>query len=778
MRVREAALGAYAHQDLPFEMLVEILQPQRDLSHTPLFQVMFVLDTPPDARLQLPGLTLEGLATHSGAASFDLTLSMSDSDAGLRGYVEYNTDLFDAATIQRLLDHFQTLLAGAVADPDQSIATLPLMAEAERQQVLIDWNQTTADFPHDRCIHELFEQQVNQRPAALALIFGDQTLTYDQLDRRANQLAHDLQQRGVGPDVIVGLSTERGPDMIVGILGILKAGGAYLPLDPTYPPERLAFMLDDSQVSLVLTQQAVAARLFHQQSAVSTQHLLCLDADWATISHRPDTPVKTGVTPDHLAYVIYTSGSTGKPKGALLQQRGLCNLATWQQRVFEISAGSRVLQFSPFSFDASVWETFMALRNGGTLVLARQELLAGPDLVKVLRDDHVTHVTLPPSVLNVLPPEDLPDLRVVIAAGEACPRELVQRWARGRQFFNAYGPTETTVCASMYHCNLNDETAPPIGRPIANTQLYVLDPQQQPVPIGVPGELHVGGVSVARGYLQRPDLTAARFIADPFTPLARGGSQRGVMYKTGDLVRYRPDGNLEFLGRIDQQVKVRGFRIELGEIEAALRQHPTVRDCAVSAHDNRLIAYLVPPDETTPAASELKSFLKRHLPDYMIPALFIPLDALPLSPSGKVDRQALPLPESLLLDRARDYVAPRTPTEVQLAALAAELLGLERVGATDNFFELGGHSLLATQFISRVRAAFQIDLPLRTLFEHPTVGELATVIDRSNGDRRHDLATIAAMLKQLEALSDDDARAELVEPSSVIKAGVDHEGHA
>ncbi|MFN8596435.1 MAG: amino acid adenylation domain-containing protein [Anaerolineae bacterium] len=772
-RVREAAMGAYAHQDLPFEMLVETLQPQRDLSHTPLFQVMFVLDNTPRQSIALSDAVLTPIEIETGSSSFDLTLSIAARDDSLRGYFEYNTDLFEAATIEQLTDHFLMLLSSIVTKPDQLIPTLPMLTDTAQQQLLVEWNQTAADFPHDRCIHDLVEAQATLRPDALAVIFDEQTLTYRDLERRANQLARYLQHRGVGPDVLVGLATDRGPDMIVGILGILKAGGAYLPLDPYYPPDRLAFMLADSHVALVLTQAAVSTRLFNQNSDIENQQFVCLDTDWPTIAQLPGTPVGSTATPDHLAYVIYTSGSTGKPKGALLQHRGLCNLATWQQGAFGLGEGSRVLQFSPFSFDASVWETFMALRNGGTLVLARQELLAGPDLVNVLRDHHVTHVTLPPSVLNVLPPDDLPDLKVVIAAGEACPRDLVQRWAKGRAFFNAYGPTETTVCASMYHCDIDDEFAPPIGRPIANTQLYVLDANQQPVPIGVPGELHVGGVSVARGYLQRPELTAEKFVRNPFGGRSAAAGDR--LYKTGDLVRYRPDGNLEFLGRIDQQVKVRGFRIELGEIESALRQHPAIRDCAVIAHDNRLIAYLVLNDDAQVESSDLKSFLKQHLPDYMLPARFIPLAALPLSPSGKVDRKALPLPETLHLERERDYVPPRTETEVKLAAIAAELLGLERVGATDNFFDLGGHSLLATQFISRVRTTCQIDLPLRTLFEQPTVAELANEIELSNGHRHHELATIDAMLKRLATLSDADARAALAESQSLSKSGVGHD---
>ena len=558
-------------------------------------------------------------------------------------------------------------------------------------------------------------------------------LTYAELDRRANQLAHYLQKLGVGPDVLVGISTDRCPEMIVGILGTLKAGGAYLPLDPIYPQERLAFMLQDSQVPVLLTQGRLVERLQISKSANqqinASPQVICLDADWEIIAQEPDDKPESAVTPENLAYVIYTSGSTGKPKGTMLRHRGLSNLTETQRRAFGIKGGSRVLQFSPFSFDASVWETFMALANGATLCLARQETLAsGPDLVRLMRREGVTNVTLPPSVLAVLPTEELPELETVISAGEACSAELVARWAPGRDFFNAYGPTETTVCASMCLCDENDPHNPPIGRPIANTQLYILDQNLQPVPVGVPGELHVGGVSLGRGYLNRPELTTDKFIPNPFSnePEAR-------LYKTGDLVRYRVDGNIEFLGRIDHQVKVRGFRIELGEIEAVLGQHPDVQNGVVVARedipgDKRLVAYVVPEDETAPSVEELRSFLRQTLPEYMVPSAFVTLEAMPLSPSGKVDRRALPAPEGIRPELEREYVAPRNETEEKLAAMCAELLGVDRVGVYDSFFDLGGHSLLATQFISRVRDAFQVELPLRSLFEHPTVDELAEEI--------------------------------------------------
>ncbi|MFZ5917841.1 MAG: amino acid adenylation domain-containing protein, partial [Chloroflexota bacterium] len=776
-RVRQTALGAYAHQDLPFEMLVEALQPNRDLSHTPLFQVMFVLDNTPLEAIDLPGLTIRPVEAESGTAKFDLTLSMAGGPDGLNGYVEYNTDLFDRDTIERLVTHYRTLLQAIVADPSQRIASLPLLTETERRKLLLEWNDTAAPFEREATIHALFEAQAAARPNALAVLYQDRQLTYGELNARANQLAHHLQKLGVGPEALVAISTERSLEMVVGILGILKAGGAYLPLDPNYPQDRLAFMLQDSGASVLLTQLHLQERVGEWANLQSTPHTarltICLDTDWPLIAQEPQTNLAAGVTAENLAYVIYTSGSTGLPKATMLRHRGLVNLTAWQKKTFGLHHGSRVLQFSPFSFDASVWETFMALRNGAALVLAPQEILvSGPELVRLLSEQAVTNVTLPPSVLAVLPQQELPHLETVIAAGEACTVELVRRWAPGRDFFNAYGPTETTVCASAYRCDEHEPYNPPIGRPIANTRLYVLDANQQLAPIGVPGELCVAGVSLARGYRNRPDLTAEKFVRDPFddSPEAR-------LYRTGDLARYRADGNLEFLGRIDHQVKVRGFRIELGEIEAVLEQHPAVQDGVVVARedvpgDRRLVAYVVPADGLEAVAAELRDFLRRKLPEYMVPSAFMALPALPLSPSGKVDRKALPAPDRRHLEPEHTYVAPRDETEAALAEMCAGLLGLERVGVFDSFFDLGGHSLLATQFISRVREEFHVELPLRTLFENPTVADLAARIQESRQESQSDAIKIAQMLELVGQLSEEEAAAMLAEKAGLLEEGV------
>jgi amino acid adenylation domain-containing protein len=789
-RVRDVALGAYAHQDLPFEMLVETLQPQRNLSFTPLFQVGFDLQEVPVKSLEFPGLTLSPITTHSGSAAFDLLMSInqsprSDTTAGkLGGSLEYNTDLFDDTTISRLLMHFEQLLGAIIADPDQTIASLRMLTDAEMHQLLVECNNTDAEFARDRCIHQLFETHSALHPDSVALIYKSSTgadvqgMTYAELNRRANQVANYLAAQGIGPDKIVGISTERSIEMIVGILGILKAGGAYLPLDPNYPADRLEFMLQDSGVQILLSHRIVFERL----GDLLLEHVpkvVCLDSDWDLIEQVAKTQaglqavenLTNHATPENLAYVIYTSGSTGRPKGTLLRHRGLSNLVEWQRKVFEIGHDSRILQFSPFSFDASVWETFMALANGATLCLAEQEILAnGLELVRLIKDQGITTVTLPPSVLAVLPAElvtaeALPTLRNVIAAGEACSKEIVDRYAPGRRFFDAYGPTETTVCASaalidaqMVFLTNGD---PPIGRPIANTHLYVLDGHLGPLPVGIPGELMIGGVSVGRGYLNRPDLTKEKFIPNPLAGYLRkaGYSDRAreTLYRTGDLVRYRPDGNLDFLGRIDQQVKVHGYRIELGEIEAALRRFSEtdvegsgqllrLREVSVVVRedqpgDKRLVAFIVPEiiETAEPKALNvsLRKFLRQVLPEYMVPSEFVVIDALPLSPSGKVDRKALstrPIASAGREQIGSEYEAPRNDTELELCKITTDLLGIvwtgeqSPIGIRDNFFELGGHSLLATQFISRVRDAFKVELPLRTLFEHPTIAEMGETI--------------------------------------------------
>ncbi|MFN7945816.1 MAG: amino acid adenylation domain-containing protein [Blastocatellia bacterium] len=667
--------------------------------------------------------------------------------------------------------------------------------------MLVEWNNTDAPYPSESCFHHLFEQHALARPDAIAVQFGAQHLTYAELNARASQLAHHLQRCGVTPDTIVGICTERSLEMIVGILGVLKAGGAYLPLDPHYPAERLAFMFADSQARILLTQQQLKPLIANLQSNISNLksdiHLLSLDADWAEISQQSTANVSSAATARNLAYVIYTSGSTGQPKGTLLEHRGLCNLAMAQQQAFGVSEGKRVLQFSPFSFDASVWELAMALGSGATLVLARQESIAlMDDLHRLLQQQRITHVTLPPSVLNVLSSDDLPDLQIVVAAGERCTTDIVARWSRARKFFNAYGPTETTVCAAMAQC-LDDGTPnPPIGRPLPNFKLFVLDEQQHPVPIGIPGELCVSGPALARGYLNRPELTAEKFIAwksevgsrkseaerqmtDDRWQMTDGAETAASLpsdyrlpttdyrlYRTGDLVRWRADGQLEYLGRVDEQVKVRGFRIEPGEIENVLRQHPGVREAVIVAYDDaqgdkRLAAYLLKSGGALPSLTELKNHLRQMLPEYMVPATFVEIESLPLSPSGKVDRKRLPAPDTAQLESERIYIAPRTELESRLAALWSELLSVEHVGIEDNFFELGGHSLLATRMMARVQETEQVELPLRSFFEAPTVTALAGQIEQLKESASGDLAKIAETLEMMEQLSEEQLRAML-----------------
>lgn len=725
-KVRDVALGAYAHQDVPFEMLVDALHPQRDLSHTPLFQVMFVFQNAPAQQLKLTDLTIAPIQAESGVAKFDLSIILSEHPEGLSVGFEYNTDLFDESTIERMFKNFHVMLQSIIDDPDQVVWRLPLLAPEEKQLMLVDWNETAAEFPDDRCVHELFAELARKHPEAIAATYQGQVLTYDELNRRANQLGRHLQTLGVGPDVPVGICMERSLEMVVGIMGTLKAGGAFLPLDPVYPPERLAFMIEDSRIPVILTQQAVMANLPNNSATI-----IPLDSEWRDIAEKySDEDLPIIPTPDNLAYVIYTSGSTGKPKGTILGHRGLCNLAKAQQQAFDIELGTKILQFSSLSFDAAVWETVMALLNHGTLCLApRNQLASGEGLVNIMAEQQINVVTLPPSVVAVMPEHPLPDLRVMITAGEKCPAEIVTKWGSGRKFFNAYGPTETTVCASMLHVTQHYRQGPPIGRPINNFQLYVLDSFWQPVPIGVAGELCVAGVGLARGYLRRPDLTADKFIPNPFSSVP---GER--LYRTGDLVRYLPDGNIEFLGRIDHQVKVRGFRIELGEIEAVLGEHPDVVDVIVLARedppgDRRLVAYLVTRPGVELKTSELRNYLRERLPEYMVPSFFVRMDEFPLTPNNKIDRAALPKPDQSRPDLESEYIAPRTETEQKLAAICAELLNLERVGIYDSFFDLGGHSLLATQFLSRLRSSFQVELPLRIIFEKPRIADLAQEIE-------------------------------------------------
>ncbi|GAX45188.1 amino acid adenylation domain-containing protein [Tolypothrix sp. NIES-4075] len=740
-RVRQVTLGAYAYQDLPFEKLVEELHQERDLSCHPLFQVVFSLQNTPIEALELPGLTLSQFEFDSKTAKLDLEFHLWQDLESLKGQVVYSTDLFDNSTITRMLGHFQTLLESIVANPKQRLCHLSILTKAERHQLLI-FNRNQSQIPNQKykigqCFNYIFEAIVAETPNAIALVFEHQQLTYRELNNQANQLAHHLQQLGVVPDVLVGICLERSLEMIIGLLGILKAGGAYLPLDPSLPQSRLNFMLEDAKVSVLLTQEKL---LKHFQDF--SNPIICIDEDWANITQHSQENPNSGVTSDNLAYVIYTSGSTGQPKGVLIKHRGLSNLASAQIEVFNLQPSNRILQFASLSFDASIFEIVMALRAKATLYLAKKEsLLPGKALLQILREKAITHVTLPPAVLAVLPPESLPALQSIICAGEFCSQDIIKRWwSSNRRFFNAYGPTEATVWSTVAEINTLYEK-PSIGRPIANTQIYILDKSLQPVPIGIPGELYIGGDGVAEGYINRPQLTAEKFIPNFFS------EKKGTrLYKSGDLACYRPDGNIEFLDRIDNQVKIRGFRIELSEIETVLMMHQSVKKAVVIAKENvksdrYLVAYIIPRVETRnvetrPVASlqnsttsKLREFLKEKLPEYMIPAVFVVLDSLPLTPNGKLDRLAL-----TALDTAtsrsidKTYIAPRNSTELTLAKIWGEVLNIERVGIYDNFFDLGGNSLLTVRLLEQIHKQFERNFPLSTIFLNPTIESLANYL--------------------------------------------------
>ncbi|MBN8472056.1 amino acid adenylation domain-containing protein [Corallococcus exiguus] len=725
-RVREATLGAYAHQDLPFEELVKALNPKRDQAGAPLFQVKLVLQNQPATELTLPGLTLRGESMDSGTSRLDLTLSISETARGLECGCEYRTDLFEAATIDRLLRHLGTLLQAAAASPESPLSTLPLMDETEQRQVLVDWNATSRDFPREACAHQLFEAQVARTPHATAVRFEGTALTYAQLDTRANQLAHHLRALGVRPDVPVALCVERSLETVVAILGILKAGGAWVPLDASYPVERLTYMLRDCAAPVLVTTEALADEL-----PSGGEQLVLLDVDAPILDARPGTAPENLTHAGNLAYVIYTSGSTGRPKGTLLQHLGLCNTALNAARAQGLHSGSRVLQYAAFGFDASVFEIFGALLAGATLVLApRERLMPGAPLQELLREEALTAVTLTPSVLAQLTPEDFPALETLVSAGEACTPELVTRWGPRVRLINAYGPTEVTVCATVSE-PLRPGDRLTIGRPWANVRAYVLDAALRPVPPGVPGELCVGGVGVARGYLGQPELTAGRFAPDPFSsePDAR-------LYRTGDRARWLADGTLEYLGRLDAQVKLRGFRIELGEVESALLQHPSVREAVATVRedapgDKRLVAYVVAEEGDTLDVAALSQTLKQRLPGHMMPATIAVLPGLPLTPNGKVDRKALPAPRRAEVPAAA-LLAPRNARELQLVRLWESVLGVQPVGVRCNFFELGGHSLLAVRLMAAVREATGRDLPLAALFQAPTVEQFAALLRRED----------------------------------------------
>ena len=726
-QVRETALQAYEHQDVPFEKLVEELKPERDQNHTPFFQVMFALQNVPRGNLEIAGLQATPVEVASSGAKFDIFAAFIERDGEMTLRVEYSTELFAAASIERMLGHFQTLLEGIVAKPERSIDTYPILSEAENQRLLTDWNDTQRVYPDGRCIHELFEACVNQSPEAVALVFENESWNYRELNSRANQLARYLRGLGVGRDTLVALCIDRSMEMVVALLAILKAGGAYVPLDPEYPKDRLEFMLRDTQASVLLTQKRIS-----QIPPDYPGHRVCLDEDRETIARESDENLVREATADSLAYVIYTSGSTGTPKGVMIRHGSVCNFLASMAAEPGLCSKDTLLAVTTLSFDIAGLEIYLPLSVGARIVLASRDVTVdGFRLAVQLSDCGATMMQATPFTWRMLLASGWQGSRElkILCGGEALSEDLASQLApRCASLWNMYGPTETTIWSSIQRVPENIGKIS-LGRPIANTQYYVLDGYLNPVPVGVAGELHIGGAGLARGYLNRPELVSEKFISNPFSK-----NPKERLYKTGDRVRYLSGGEIEFLGRIDDQVKIRGYRIELGEIEAMLGQHAGIQQAVVLARedipgDRRLVSYAVATPGSTPSASDLRNFLMQKLPEYMVPSIFVSLESLPLTANGKLDRKALPAPNQTRSDLSETITPPRTPIEEVLASIWAEVLKLDEVGIHDNFFHLGGHSLLAIQVISRMRNNFRMDLPVRTLFEAPTIAQLAARLE-------------------------------------------------
>jgi amino acid adenylation domain-containing protein/FkbM family methyltransferase len=768
-RVRQTTLAAYSHQDLPFEKLVDELRPERSLSQNPIFQVMFSLEHAVAEDIAWDTLKATRIDLDRDSAKFDLLLLVRETRRGIQVKLNYSTDLFDAARIERMMEHFLTLLEGVADNPDRCLSALPLLTNSEQQQLLTEWNETAQEHSNEKCLHELFERQAAKILDQVAVRFEGQQLSYGELNCRANRLARYLRNLGVGPDRLVAVCLQPSIDLVVALLGILKAGGAYLPLDAAYPKEQIRYMLEDAQPLVLLTQCVVAAHLPNHESTA-----VLLDRDRAAIETECGENLASETTSENLAYVIYTSGSTGRPKGVMIPQRAICNHMLWLLQTFSLNPRDRVAQKTPYGFDASVWEFFAPLLSGAQLILAWAGSHREAAYLKTfIRDEQISILQVGPTSLHLLLEENLEDcgsLRHVFSGGEVLSGKLQERFFRqsNAALHNFYGPTEAAIDATFYTCSREScLESVPIGRPIANMRAYVLDGQMRPVPAGVPGELCLGGEGLARGYLNLPELTAEKFVPDPWA--CDPGSR---LYKTGDIVRYRDDGNIEFLGRADQQVKLRGFRIEPGEIEVVLCRDPSVRSAAVLARevipgDRTLVAYVTATPAHTPTAQSLRRFLKENLPDFMIPSAFIFLDSMPLTPSGKLDRKALPLPDQGRPDLENNFVAPRTPIEKRLAHVWSEILRVAPIGINDNFFDLGGHSLLATQVISRVRVVFHQEIALRALFDAPTIGEMAGAIGKSYIENSPD-TELAQFLHELEVASDEEAMRALKSPTGQV----------
>ncbi|MBZ5490384.1 MAG: amino acid adenylation domain-containing protein [Acidobacteriia bacterium] len=749
-RVRKVTLEAYAHQDISFEKLVEVISPERNLGSTPLFQVMIGLQNAPQSDLRLGAAELQPFSNFdNGTSKFDLLLQLGEDGTGkLAAALQYNTDLFAAASIGRMIDHYRALLTSIVTNPSQSIDVLPLMAANERKQVIEEWNRTTVEFPRRKCLPGLIEEQAARTPEAMAVEYETVQLRYHELNARANQLAWRLKELGVGPETRVGVMVERSLEMVIGLLGVLKAGAAYVPLDPDYPPERLSYMFESSQVKVLLTQQRLRQQLSHVAGPV-----LVLDGaeEQRRITEQKTENPDVNLLPENLAYIIHTSGSTGRPKGVMNTHGGLLNRLLWMQEEYRLKSEDVVLQKTPFSFDVSVWEFFWPLMEGAKLVVARPGGHQDPGyLAALIEEQQITTLHFVPSMLAVFLDEErlkqCRSLRRVVCSGEVLPAELARRCLAGMpwaELHNLYGPTEAAIDVTYWKCMAEDShSSVPIGKPIANIRVYVVDEGMEAVPVGVPGELCLAGVGLARGYWDRGDLTAEMFVPDGLS--GRSGER---LYRTGDLARWLEDGNLEFLGRADHQVKIRGFRVELGEIEAALEEHDSVRQAVVIAREDttgekRLVAYVVieAVDNNNDQQStewlwmnSLREYLQAKLPEYMVPALFVQLHEFELDFNGKIDRRALTAISTQTMRRDEAYVAPRTPQEKFLAELWADILRVERVGIHDNFFRLGGHSLSITQVIARIREALSLELPVQAMFEQPTIAALAKKLQDAGG---------------------------------------------
>lgn len=731
--LRENTLGAYANQDMPFDKLVEELHPHRSSTHMPFVQVMFSLNNEFVEEQIFPGIHSEEIEVDTQTSKFELTVIAKETAEGLKTVIEYNTDLFDEERISRMLGHYEQLLESILERPDESVARLEMLPRSERKVLLVDWNATGREYPRNATVQEIFEQQAKKNADAIALKYGARTITYGELSERSNQIARYLRDKGVQKNGLVGVYMERSIEMVAAFMGILKAGAAYVPLDLSYPEERLEFMISDTKMAVILTEEALRKDLPRADAQV-----VSIDAEWTALEQQPKEWLMTGTTADSLAYVIYTSGSTGKPKGVAVPHRGITRLVLNTDYV-SLTAEDRIAQASNASFDAATFEIWGALLNGARAVGIEKEVALSPgDFAETLRSEGITTLFLTTALFNQLArevPGAFGTLKSVLFGGEA----VDPKWVRAvlecnppKRLLHVYGPTENTTFSTWHEVKeVGEEGTVPIGRPIANSTLYVLSPEMQPVPVGVPGEVYVGGDGLAAGYWRRPELSAEKFVENPFV------NQPGAkLYKTGDLGRFDTEGNLEFIGRVDDQVKLRGFRIELGEIEALLARHPKVGNAVVMlredvAGDKRLVGYIIPKG-TAPSSGELKSYLKGQLPEYMVPSAFVKMEEFPLTPNEKVDRRALPAPEQNRPEMNRTFQAPRDAVEQQLTKIWEKVLGVQPIGVADNFFELGGHSLLAVRVFSQIEKTLGKKLPLATLFRAPTIEEIAGVIREDN----------------------------------------------